>query len=196
MEKFKFSLIMIMVIALSFLASCSQDDGLTQEQPSTNSNIDYPQLVEKYNLADVTDKESIEKAQNLKPITPEKLDEILAPIIGVPTKFSLSPKDIATRSTVVIVTGQNQECRVDVHLDIDAIKVVTTEVFYKGLMDIFLVYSHSSDSTEKSGDIIDFTCKGQVLVKIIWQGIELKRVPVTIKGNYNVAKGSGELTFF
>lgn len=196
MKNLKNSLVLVMVATLSFFTSCSQDDGLVQEQPSTRSNVNYTQLVERYNLSDVSDKESIEKAKSLEAVTPEKLDEILSSTVKSPVKFSLSPSAASTRAKVVVVTGENQECRVDVHLDVDAVDVVTTDVFYKGLMDIFLVYSHSSASTEKTGDVIDFTCKGEVLVKVIWQGIELKRVPVTIKGNYNVARGSGELTFY
>lgn len=196
MKKLKSYLVLSLVATMSFFTSCSQDDCLTQGQSLSRSNVDYAQLVEKYDLSDVADEESIEKAQKLEAITPEKLDEILSSTFKSPVSFSLTPSAISTRSKVVVVTGDNQECRVDVHLDVDAVEVVTTEVFYKGLMDIFLVYSHSSASTEKSGDVIDFTCRGEVLVKIIWQGIELKRVPVTIKGNYNVAKGVGELTFY
>lgn len=196
MKKLKSYLVLLLVATLSLFTSCSQDDCLMQEQSLSRSNVNYAQLVEKYGLSDVTDNESIEKAQGLEAITPEKLDEILSSTLKSPVSFSLSPSAKSTRSKVVVVTGDNQECRVDVHLDVDAVEVVTTEVFYKGLMDIFLVYSHSSASTEKSGDVIDFTCKGEVLVKIIWQGIELKRVPVTIKGNYNVARGVGELTFY
>lgn len=196
MKKLKSYLVLLLVATLSLFTSCSQDDYLMQEQSLSRSNVNYAQLVEKYGLSDVTDNESIEKAQGLEAITPEKLDEILSSTLKSPVSFSLSPSAKSTRSKVVVVTGDNQECRVDVHLDVDAVEVVTTEVFYKGLMDIFLVYSHSSASTEKSGDVIDFTCKGEVLVKIIWQGIELKRVPVTIKGNYNVARGVGELTFY
>lgn len=196
MKKLKSYLVLLLVATLSLFASCSQDEYLMQEQSLSRSNVNYAQLVEKYGLSDVTDDESIEKAQALEAITPEKLDEILSSTLKSPVSFSLSPSAKSTRSKVVVVTGDNQECRVDVHLDIDAVEVVTTDVFYKGLMDIFLVYSHSSASTEKSGDVIDFTCKGEVLVKIIWQGIELKRVPVTIKGSYNVARGVGELTFY
>lgn len=63
-------------------------------------------------------------------------------------------------------------------------------------MNIFLVYTHTSANVKRGWNRIDFTVKGEVVVKIIWQGIELKRVPVTIKGYYYLDSGNGELTFY
>lgn len=178
------------------LYSCSQDDVLSQETEQQSSALNYTKIVEKYGMMDVADEASVEKAKNLKAVTPEELDKMLSSVLNTPRTIKISQAPTSTRSRVVVVSGTNQECRAEVHLDIDNVEVVTSDVFYQGLMDIFLVYTHSSASTTKSGSRIDFTVKGEVLVKIIWQGIELKRVSVTMKGYYDVDRGSGELTFF
>lgn len=147
-------------------------------------------------MTTVTDETSIQKAEGLEALTPQKANEVLSTLFSSSTiPLSIDP-NLSTRSKVVVISGTNKECRAEVHLDIDNVKVVTSDVFYTGLMDVFLVYTHSSDSTTKSGNRINFTVKGEVLIRIIWQGIELKRVPVTMEGYYDIDKGSGSLTFF
>jgi regulation of enolase protein 1 (concanavalin A-like superfamily) len=55
---------------------------------------------------------------------------------------------------------------------------VTNSAFYNtGFWDTFIGYNHLSGSAYKSGNKINFTANGEIILKIIWQGVELKRLP-------------------
>ena len=180
---------------LSFCFSCSQNEVL-QENSLPYTEADYARIVEKYALAPITNQGSIEKAQSLQAVTPQQLDEMLTSFFNTSADFTLNENKAVTRSNVVVMTGNSIQCRVDVHLDVDEVRGISSNVYYHGLSDVFLVYSHLSADTDKNGHVITFRCNGEVVVKVIWQGIELKRVPVTIMGKYDVSTGHGELTFY
>lgn len=95
---------------------------------------------------------------------------------------------------VVLISGSNSDGKVVVHLDIKGPSVVTSEFYNTGFMDAFIGYNHLSGSASKSRDKIDFTANCQIIIKIIWQGIELKKLPIASKGYFNTRTGHGEIT--
>lgn len=197
-----------MIVLFSVFTSCQQNEDLNQEPISRASSnaVSYSRLVEKYNISDVTDAETIEKAKKLKGVTPEELDVILeslfresTPLIKIGNSFPKKQEKInvrSARSNVVVVSASNSDGRADVHLDTDNVSVETSSVYYTDFMDVFLYYTHLSGSANKSGDVINFTANGEVVVKIIWEGVEIKRIPTVIRGYYNVSSQSGTLTDF
>ena len=42
-----------------------------------------------------------------------------------------------------------------------------------------------SGGAYKSGNKINFTANGEIILKIIWQGVELKRLPTNSSGYYD-----------
>lgn len=75
---------------------------------------------------------------------------------------------------IVKISGLNSDGRVDVFWDI-TVPAVTNSAFYNtGFWDAFIGYNHLSGSAYKSGNKINFTANGEIILKIIWQGVELK----------------------
>lgn len=86
---------------------------------------------------------------------------------------------------IVKISGLNSDGRVDVFLDI-TVPAVTNSAFYNtGFWDAFIGYNHLSGSAYKSGNKINFTANGEIILKIIWQGVELKRLPTNSSGYYD-----------
>ena len=66
------------------------------------------------------------------------------------------------------------------------VPAVTNSAFYNtGFGDTFIGYNHLSGSAYKSGNKINFTANGEIILKIIWQGVELKRLPTNSSGYYD-----------
>lgn len=177
------------ILTLLSVYSCSKESDL-------DSLSDYSHIIKKYRMTDVTNNESLSTADTLTALSPSELDKILSTFLKTKISIKSTHEYNLYRSRVVVISGSNQDCTAEVHLDIDNTEVIDSKVYYTGIMSIFLVYTHTSANVERGWNRIDFTVKGEVVVKIIWQGIELKRVPVTIKGYYYLDSGNGELTFY
>ena len=80
---------------------------------------------------------------------------------------------------------QSENIRTLVFLYI-TVPAVTNSAFYNtGFWDAFIGYNHLSGSAYKSGNKINFTANGEIILKIIWQGVELKRLPTNSSGYYD-----------
>lgn len=137
--------------------------------------------------------------KNLKAITSfEELEKVLKYIQNmqsenirtlVSEQFDMLPRLKSTNESggqrIVKISGLNSDGRVDVFLDI-TVPAVTNSAFYNtGFWDAFIGYNHLSGSAYKSGNKINFTANGEIILKIIWQGVELKRLPTNSSGYYD-----------
>jgi len=107
----------------------------------------------------------------------------------VSEQFDMLPRLKSTNESggqrIVKISGLNSDGRVDVFLDI-TVPAVTNSAFYNtGFWDAFIGYNHLSGSAYKSGNKINFTANGEIILKIIWQGVELKRLPTNSSGYYD-----------
>ena len=137
--------------------------------------------------------------KNLKAITSfEELEKVLKYIQNmqsenirtlVSEQFDRLPRLKSTNESggqrIVKISGLNSDGRVDVFWDI-TVPAVTNSAFYNtGFWDAFIGYNYLSGSAYKSGNKINFTANGEIILKIIWQGVELKRLPTNSSGYYD-----------
>jgi len=137
--------------------------------------------------------------KNVKAITSfEELEKVLKYIQNmqsenirtlVSEQFDMLPRLKSTNESggqrIVKISGLNSDGRVDVFWDI-TVPAVTNSAFYNtGFGDTFIGYNHLSGSAYKSGNKINFTANGEIILKIIWQGVELKRLPTNSSGYYD-----------
>ena len=126
--------------------------------------------------------------KNLKAITSfEELEKVLKYIQNmqsenirtlVSEQFDMLPRLKSTNESggqrIVKISGLN------------TVPAVTNSAFYNtGFWDTFIGYNHLSGSAYKSGNKINFTANGEIILKIIWQGVELKRLPTNSSGYYD-----------
>ena len=62
------------------------------------------------------------------------------------------------------------------------------------ILGYFFGYAHNGGGAVFSGSKIDFTANGDIILKLIWQGIEFKRVPVQSTGYYDTKSHVGKIT--
>ena len=176
--------LVLMVISL-FSISCSKNIS-----DDTSEIMEYDKLFSKYGW---------ENVKNLKAITSfEELEKVLKYIQNmqsenirtlVSEQFDMLPRLKSTNESsgqrIVKISGLNSDGRVDVFWDI-TVPAVTNSAFYNtGFWDTFIGYNHLSGSAYKSGNKINFTANGEIILKIIWQGVELKRLPTNSSGYYD-----------
>ena len=152
--------LVLMVISL-FSISCSKNIS-----DDTSEIMEYDKLFSKYGW------ENVEKCER-----------------QVSSQFDMLPRLKSTNESggqrIVKISGLNSDGRVDVFLDI-TVPAVTNSAFYNtGFGDTFIGYNHLSGSAYKSGNKINFTANGEIILKIIWQGVELKRLPTNSSGYYD-----------
>ena len=179
--------LVLMVISL-FSISCSKNIS-----DDTSEMMEYDKLFSRYGWENVKDKSVV---KNLKAITSfEELEKVLKYIqyenirTLVSEQFDMLPRLKSTNERggqrIVKISGSNSDGRVDVFWDI-SVPAVTNSAFYNtGLWYAFIGYNHLSGSDYKSGNKINFTANGEIIFKIIWQGVELKRLPTSSSGYYD-----------
>ena len=162
--------LVLMVISL-FSISCSKNIS-----DDTSEIMEYDKLFSKYGW------ENVEKCerQNMQ-------SENIRTLVS--EQFDMLPRLKSTNESggqrIVKISGLNSDGRVDVFLDI-TVPAVTNSAFYNtGFWDAFIGYNHLSGSAYKSGNKINFTANGEIILKIIWQGVELKRLPTNSSGYYD-----------
>ncbi|HTO15609.1 MAG TPA: hypothetical protein VLZ83_07550 [Edaphocola sp.] len=173
----------------------------------------YKVLEKRYNIRNLDNPESVNSiTTSLKPIkSPEELEKILEMISSNFTIVDKTPicndfniqssprlKSTGNESTsnTVRITGVNSNGRTDVFLDTSTPSVVNSRFYNTGIFDAFIGYNHISGSASGSNSQINFTAYGEIIVKIIWEGVELKRIPVACSGYYNINSKTGVLTSF
>ena len=179
--------LVLMVISL-FSISCSKNIS-----DDTSEIMEYDKLFSKYGWENVEKCERQVSSQKF-----EELEKVLKYIQNmqsenirtlVSEQFDMLPRLKSTNESggqrIVKISGLNSDGRVDVFLDI-TVPAVTNSAFYNtGFGDTFIGYNHLSGSAYKSGNKINFTANGEIILKIIWQGVELKRLPTNSSGYYD-----------
>lgn len=179
------------------------------EIPSSNR---YQALVCKYNIQTYLETKGTDasKYDYLQPIeTIEQLEDILMRLeqffifeshpaenelsvdeLGIPALKSMSESQ-----SVVVISDIADDGRTDVHLDVVTPAVITSAFYPTGLISpLFTGYEHLSGGVGTSGSRIDFTVYGEMIFKIAWEGFDIKRTPVVIRGYYDKSLQSGEIT--
>lgn len=198
------NILYFVLIVISLLSiSCSKNIS-----DNTSEMIEYDKLFSRYGWENVENVKDKSVAKNLKAIASlEELEDVLKYIQNmksenietlVSEQFDMLPRLKSTNESggqrIVKISGSNSDGRVDVFLDI-SVPAVTNSAFYNtGLWDAFIGYNHLSGSAYKSGNKINFTANGEIILKIIWQGIELKRLPTSSTGYYDTNSGQGQIT--
>jgi hypothetical protein len=198
---------LVSLITLSTVfQGCEKDDDISFDKSR------FQLLEKRYHLKSIENSEELPlSVRKLKPIQSlDELEDILKSISNNFTIIEKVPKckktnllsiprlksTTAESSEIVRITGSNSDGRMDVFLDVANNSVVDSKFYPSGLMDVFIDYKHFYGNTSVNNPTINFTVYGEIIVKVIWQGIELRRIPVTTSGYCNKNTKQGVLTSF
>lgn len=117
------------ILTLLSVYSCSKESDL-------DSLSDYSHIIEKYRMTDVTNNESLSKADTLTAISPTELDKMLSTFLKTKISIKSTHEYKLYHSRVVVISGSNQDCTAEVHLDVDNTEVIDNKVYYTGIIDI------------------------------------------------------------
>ncbi len=207
-----FVAVLVAVGCISF--GCTDEIGQQEEviggTPISEEKLN--KVIEQYDMTDyISTRGNESKYDNLKAIrTEEELDAVLD---FISRNFSIghSRHDdvnvdkflfplLKTRSEggqqTASISGENKDGVVTVFLDYNVPMVLNSTFYSKpGFLDAILAYEHVSGSAYGM-QYITFSAYGEMIIKILWQSVEIKRISTTIHGNFDRTTGRGELTQF
>lgn len=177
-------------ILLTSVTSCSSDDLF-----DLNNQNNSEQLFN--HLKPIRSEEQLKELVNYLSTTYKVQinDSILIPYDSPFFKHILRTKSENPEGPSDVVVYANLENgREEVYLNTQLPGVTNSAFYNTGVWDAFFGYEHLGGSATRTGDVINFEAYGCFLIKIIWNDLTIKRLPVTIKGYYNTSTQQGAIT--
>lgn len=180
----------ISLVMMLFVTSCSNDDFF---------DLDDHYISDDYYMSE------------LKALDSEQLDEMLNYLTST---YGISLMDFNSSSILpslnkkvvrtkrgdpegpadLVVSNTNNNGKVEVYLNSQLPAVTNSRFYSNSLWDAFFDYEHNGGSAWRGNDTIYFIANGTFIIKLISNGIQLKRLPTQIQGYYNTSTQSGEIT--
>ena len=93
----------------------------------------------------------------------------------------------------VVISKVDDNGRMEVYLNIST-PAVTNSCFYNNsIWDAFFGYEHNGGSAWNEDDNVYFEAHGTFIIKLVTNGIVLKRLPTGMRGYYNRSSKSGAI---